>query len=143
MRLDQKISLTAFPPDHAFKAYKVGCYFEATAVLHGYLESQMKSLFHLYAIKNSQTQLSETWDVSEKMSYIMLSHTLFILNIINKKEYHVLVNFNTLRNTLMHRFYLDPYEGTNKGVSIKKFESCFVPAYNLLYQLMEKADELV
>ncbi|MET3032480.1 hypothetical protein [Flavobacterium johnsoniae] len=137
------ISLKGYPSDHAFKAYEEGYYFEAVAVLHGFIEGQMKSLFHLHAITICKTSISDTWDVNDKISYIMLAHVLFVSNLINRNQYDILISFNSVRNELMHRFYLDKYDKDSKGLSKAKLSSCFKPAYNLLYEIMEKADNLM
>lgn len=137
------VTLKDYPPVHAIKAYEEGYYFEAVAVLHGFLEGQMKSLFHMHAITVCKTSISETWDVNDKLSYIMLAHVLFVSNLLNRNQYDILISFNSVRNELMHRFYLDTYESGNKVLSKAKLSSCFKPAYNLLYEIMEKADNLM
>ena len=139
----QIITLKDFPPDHAYDAFQSGYYFEAVAVLHGFLEGQMKSLFHLHCISTCKSQIAETWDVNDKLTYIMLAHVLFVSNLINRNQYDILSSFNSIRNELMHRFYLDKYEGNNSGISKAKLTSIFKPAYNLLYEIMQKADNLV
>jgi hypothetical protein len=140
---DNDFHLKVFPIDHSIDAFKKEYYFEAVAVLHGFIETQMKSYFHLHAVNVSKQPLARSWDVNDKLSYISLAHVIFVLNLIDKSEYDVLVSFNTLRNELMHRYYLDPYEGFPKRISKSKLNSVFKSVVNVTYVIMEKADNLV
>jgi hypothetical protein len=142
------ITLKGSPSDHSYKAYKDGYYFEAIVVLHGHIEGQMKSLFHLHSLKMCKEPIpeswwAETWDANDRLSFIMIAHVLFVNSLITKNEYDILVSFNTLRNTLMHRFYTDPYTEKNKGVSKRKFHSCIKSADKVLCTIMERADNLM
>jgi hypothetical protein len=137
------LNLKEYPTDHALKALKEEYYFEAVAVLHGFIEREMKSFFHLKAATISNTPLKNAWDVNEKLSYIMLAHSLFILNFIGKNEYDTLVSFNTIRNEIMHRYYLDKYEEGHIGISKVKLNSCFKSALKVVKEIGKRADELV
>ena len=137
------IKLKEFPPDHSISAFEKGFYFEAITVLHGYIESEMKSYFHLNSVKNSEVELSIAWDVKEKLSFISLTHLLFVLNLINKNEHDILVSFNTLRNELIHRYYLNLYDESYKGISKNKYTSIYKQTLKLVYLISERADELV
>ena len=101
------------PSEHSYKAYEEGYYFEAVAVLHGHVEREMKSLFHTYFLKMHKEPIpanwyAETYDANDRLSFIMIAHVLFVISLITKNEFDILVSFNSLRNTLMHRFYSAP-----------------------------------
>ena len=137
---DQHITLKSFPEEHSTEAFKKEFYFEAIAVLHGYLESQMRVYFHMYAANITKEPMSKTWDASEKLTYVSLMNVLFILNLIEKSDYDVIVGFNTLRNELMHRYYSDPYEGTPKKISKSRINSVFKSAMKTSELLFQKID---
>ncbi|SDE84253.1 hypothetical protein SAMN05421636_10811 [Pricia antarctica] len=141
------ITFKGIPSDHSYQAYKDGYYFEAIVVLHGHIEGEMKSLFHMYSLNKCKESIpknwfAETYDANDRLSFIMIAHVLFVVSLITKNEYDVLVGFNTLRNTMMHRFYSAPYEGMNKGVSKKKFHSCIKSADRVLCKISERAENL-
>jgi hypothetical protein len=140
---DNDFHLKSFPIDHSIEAFEKEYYFEAVAVLHGFIESQMKSYFHLHAANVSKESLSKGWDINDKLPYISLAHVIFVLNLIDKAEYDNLISFNTLRNELMHRYYLDPYEGWPKRISKSKLNSVFKSVVKVTYLIMERADDLV
>jgi hypothetical protein len=138
-----KIKLKEYPPEHAINAFKQEYFFEAVAVLHGFIELEMKSFFHLKAAKINKMPLSKAWDVNDKLSYIMLAHVLFVMNFISKDEYDTLISFNTIRNEIMHRYYSDKYEEGNKGISKVKLTSCFKSALRVVNKISREAESLV
>lgn len=137
---DKRIRLKDFPPDHAVAAFKKEYYFEAITVLHSWTEKEMRSLFHLCISNKLNIPISEGWDVNEKLSYLPLAHVLFITQQLNKAEYDVLISFNSLRNEVIHRYYLDPYEGSWHEISHVKFTSLFNQTLKIVKDIGYRAE---
>ncbi|WP_146743719.1 hypothetical protein [Aequorivita sp. CIP111184] len=131
-----------FPPDHAFDAFKNEYYYEAVGVLHGFIESQLRNLLLAFSSINQKSELSNIWDINERLDFRNLSNVLFVIHLISKKEYDTLNSLNSLRNEIIHKYFYDPYENMYFGVSHKKFLSIFKPSYNLSYDLIEKIDKM-
>jgi len=142
-KLKQSVRLKDFPPHHSLNAYKLGFYFEAVTVLHGYTESRMRELFHLHATKISRKPLGLTWDVNERLSYIALAHVLFVLQFIDKTEYNVLTGFNAMRNELIHKHFHEPYDDFYYGVSKKKLASCYKQTLKITDKIERKSEGLL
>jgi hypothetical protein len=140
---EKNIRLKAYPPDHAKNAFEQEFYFEAITVLHGFIEQQMRSLFHLCISSKLDIPIADGWDVNEKLSYLPLSHVLFITQQIDKNEYDILISFNSLRNEVIHRYYHDPYEGWGYEISKIKFASQFNQALKVVSEMGFKADKYV
>ena len=131
-----------FPPDHALEAFKKEYYLEAVGVLHGFIESQMRSILHAYSttvINNSDEQV---WDINEKFDFKNLTNILFVLQIIKRKEYDQLFSLNSLRNEIIHKYFYDPFDHNYIGASKKKFLSIFKPAYDLSWKLNELNEKM-
>ncbi len=130
-KIEEFVGFKESPHKHSLKAYNEGYYFEAFTVIHGFLAGQMKAILHLYSHKINKTPLSVAWDINEKLTYYPLAHVLFTFQIITKHEYDILVAFNSMRNELIHKFYLDLYENTYDGITKKKCNSCYKAALKL------------
>ncbi len=141
-KMHQSIRLKEFPTEHSLSAYKRGYYFEAITVLHGFIESQLKSLFHVYSSKATKSPLSVAWDINEKLSFVAATHVSFVLQLITKNEYDILIGFNVLRNELIHKFYLDPYDDFYYGISKKKFSSCYKQALKLASKIVLRVQNM-
>ena len=126
-----------FPPDHALAALKKEYYLEAVGVLHGFIESQMRSILHGYSTTVIDNSDEQVWDINEKFDFKNLTNILFILQLITKKEYTELFALNNLRNEIIHKYFYDPFDNKYIGASKKKFLSIFKPTYSLSWRLNE------
>ena len=131
-----------FPPDHAFEAYKKEYYLDAIGVLHGFIESPMRSILHAYSTTVISNSDEEVWDINERFDFKNLTNILFILQIIKKKEYDHLFSLNSLRNEIIHKYFYDPFDHNYFGASKKKFHSVFNPAYKLSWRFNELNEEM-
>jgi hypothetical protein len=139
----KSIRLKGYPPEHAKIAFEQEYYFEAITVLHGFIEHEMRSLFHLCISVKLKIPIKEGWDINAKLSYLPLVHVLFITKQINKNESDILSSFNSLRNEIIHRYYHDPYEGETYKISITKFASLFNQALGVVKEIGLRADDYV
>lgn len=135
-------SLKKFPPDHAFEAYRKEYYLEAVGVLHGFIESQMRSIFHAYSTTVISNSDEAVWDINEKFDFKNLTNILFVIQIIKKNEYDELFSLNSLRNEIIHKYFSDPFNHNYSGASKKKFLSIFQPAYKLSWKLNELNEQM-
>ncbi|PCI31174.1 MAG: hypothetical protein COB60_12555 [Flavobacteriaceae bacterium] len=126
------------PPDHAYDAFKNGYYYEATGVLHGFMEMQLRHILLAFSTLNLQNDSKDIWDTNEKLNYSNLNNVLYILQLITKDQFVILTSLNSLRNDIIHKYFHDPYEKYYFGVSHKKFHSIFKSSYNLSYDFMSK-----
>jgi len=134
--------LKEFPPDHAYGAYQKEYYLEAVGVLHGFIESQMRSILHAYSTSVLSNSDEQVWDINEKFDFKNLTNILFILQIIKKKEYDELFALNSLRNEIIHKYFYDPFDHHYIGASKKKFSSVSKPAYSLSWKLNQLNEEM-
>lgn len=131
-----------FPPEHAYEAVQNKYYIEGVAILHAYIESMMRSILHAYSTFVIGHTDEDVWDINEKFDFKNLSDIAFVLKLIEKKDYDELKALNSLRNEMIHKSFSDPFAKNYFGVSKKKFNSIFKPAYNLAWMLTEKNEEL-
>ena len=134
--------IKGFPPDHAYEAYKKKYYLEAVGVLHGFIESQMRSIFQAHAIINLKNKDDKTWDIIEKIDFKSISIVLFALQLITKIQLDKLTALNGLRNEIIHKYFYEPFDGSYQGASIIKFASIFKPAYELSWIFNELNEEM-
>jgi hypothetical protein len=120
------IKVEGWPPDHAQKAYDSGFYIEAIQVLHGYIENKLQELLILSgATARAPTQMSETWVVANEIPMNAAVKALFVIGTISHSDYTQVRRFNSIRNRLIHRIFLEPYEKAYPGIPGNEYTEAF------------------
>ena len=132
------------PPDlDAQNAYKDGYFVEALQIIHSFVENQCRSFLMLVGSVKFGAELSETWDLTDTISFHNCIKVLFILNQITKDEYIFHNKLNSLRNNVIHNIYKEPYEKLFLGVPRNEYDSIFNESIENLYFFTNKAEEIV
>jgi hypothetical protein len=121
-----------YPTNHAMRAYREGYFVEAIQVLHGFLEAKMQELLMVSRHGNIVGSLKEVWDITQELSFNALSKALFISGRISQSEYKDLQKFNSIRNKLIHKFFLEPYEKDYQGIPKKDYDKVFHAGIDLV-----------
>jgi len=140
---EEFIRIKHWPTDHAEKAYKNGNYIEALQVLHGWIESNLQGLFHLYGVIDCNQDSKKIWDIVNQINFINVAKVLYILNVLSENEYQQSIKFNSLRNQLIHKIFHDPYEKIYTGISKKEYDNVFKQGLKLADIIRLKAEEKV
>lgn len=128
----EKITITDWPTDYAEKAYQAGYYLEAIQILHGFLENKLRELLMLVGSVHFQAKLETTWDVSNEISLNNTLKALFILNQISKEEYSKIKKINSLRNKVIHQYFLESYEEGVKGIQKNVYDEVYAESLKLV-----------
>jgi hypothetical protein len=124
-----------YPVDHASRAYREGFFLEAVQVLHGFIEVKMQELLMVSRHGNIKRSLQEVWGIAQEMGFNVLAKALFVSGKLTKKDYENLQRFNSLRNRLVHKFFLEPDEKDYKGVPKKEYDLIFQAGMKLVEQI--------
>lgn len=132
-----------WPPERAQKAYNDGYFAEAIQTLHGWLEIKCREMFMLVGGIYFNTDLSDTWDITDEISLNNIIKNLLVLGQITKEEYQDLQQLNTMRNKIIHQMFKEPYEKEFKGIPKKEYDAVFKISLQYSDLLQEKIDNLV
>ncbi len=95
--------------------------------------------FHTVAYSPIKRGYQEVWDITQEMGFNVLARALLVSGKLTKKEYDDLQRFNSLRNRVVHKFFLEPYEKDYKGVPKKEYDLVFQAGMRLVDQIDYKA----
>jgi len=137
------INNKGWPPERAVKAYNEGYFAEAIQILHGWIELKCQELLKLVGSIHFNTELSDTWDITDEIPLNYIIKTLFILGQITKEEYQGLQQLNKMRNKIIHQMFKDPYEDEFKGIPKKEYDYVFKKSCKYSKLLEKKIVELV
>jgi len=137
------IRIRNWPTDHAKQAYTDGNYIEALQVLHGWIESRLQELLHLYGVIDCKQESKKIWDIVNQINFINSAKVLYILNILSDNEYQQSVKFNSTRNQLIHKIFHEPYEKIYEGIPKKEYDNVFKQGLKLADIIRLKTEEKV
>jgi len=143
MKNSKYIRIKEWPPDYAYKAYQKGYYVEAIQVLHGYIENQARSLLMLVGSVHFSTDLADTWDTVDEMSYKDVVKALFAIGQLNKREVTDLLQINSARNKMIHRLFKEPYEKIYEGFPIQEYDRIFRKATRWAIRMLQKNEKII
>lgn len=132
-----------WPPERAKEAYNDGYFAEAIQILHGWIEIKCRELLKLVGNVHFDTELCDTWDITEEIPLNNIIKTLFILGQITKEEYHGFEKLNRMRNKIIHQMFKDPYDEEFKGIPKNEYDSVFKRSLEYSQLLEEKIVDLV
>jgi len=131
------------PWEYVQKAYDEGHYIEAIQILHGFIENQLQELLMLVGAVKFDTDIKNTWDIANQISFLNCLKSLYIIGQFNQKEFNDLLNLNSARNKIIHKiFFSSRYNKESyKGYPKKKFDNIFkksIKAIELIYNKIEQ-----
>jgi len=137
------IRLKGAPDEAAQSAYDAGHYVEAIQILHGWMENQAQSLLMLVGAVHFDAKQSDTWDLTDTISFSACAKVLFILNQITKLEYNELTELNKMRNKIIHKLFKEPYEFAYEGIPKSDYDKVFKRTLEQLYLLTRKCEQII
>jgi hypothetical protein len=120
-----KISLDAYPPDHAVQARNAGYFIEAIQVLHFWLEVKLQEWLLLGRHGNVRTSISTVYDSAFSIPLIQAAKALFVLGKMNKTTFDAVYRFNSMRNRVIHKLFHRTYDKVGPTVDIAEFSKAF------------------
>jgi len=143
MKEAEYIRIRDWPPDHAHETYEKGYYVEAIQVLHGWIEAQARGLLMLVGSVHFSTELADTWDSVDEMSYKDVIKALLAVVQLSKQEIVDLLRINSVRNKMIHQIFKEPYEKIHKGFLKSEFDLVFRDAMLWADKMREKNEDIV
>jgi hypothetical protein len=137
------IRIREWPGDHAKRAYDNQNYVEAIQVLHGFIETKLQELLILTGSVDFNQDSAETWDIANQISYINCSKVLFILGQLSQSEYQNVLQFNSLRNQVVHRLFHEPFNEGVKGIPRADYDRVFKLGIEMSGLLQRKSEEKI
>jgi hypothetical protein len=136
--MTEHIRINKWPADHAKDAYDSGYYIEALQTLHGWLEIKMRELLQLQrveieAVPRREEERARIWNMTEELSLIQITKTLYITGIISEAIHDRINTFNRVRNNLIHKLFHDPYEKVYKSIPKLEYDLAFNEGVELGY----------
>lgn len=65
----------------------------------------MRNLFFAFCTLEQKNERESVWRTNEKFDFKNLSNILFVLELISKKQYEILLSLNGLRNEIVHKYF--------------------------------------
>lgn len=120
-----RISFDIYPPDHAERAFEDGYYIEALQTLHIWMESKIQEWLLLSKHGNSRVSQREVWDAAFSIPLINAIKALFIVGKMPENLYQDVCKFNSMRNKVIHRLFIEPYDGEMPSVRFDEYRKVF------------------
>ena len=118
-----------WPADHAQDAYDAGYYIEALQTLHGWMEVKLRELLQLQReskpIEGKASGWGRAWNMTNELSLNNIAKALFISGALPEDVLDRILNFNRVRNNLIHKLFYDPYEGQHHGIPKEEYDAAF------------------
>lgn len=139
------VKVPDWPPDHARKAYREKYFFEAMQTLHSWLECKLRELLLLQRTLAGadHSGWARSWDISNEFTLNNAAKALFILGAITEAELARIVDFNRVRNNIVHKLFWDPYNESWKGVLKEEYDRAFKAGLKLCEEIEFKSGEVV
>jgi len=122
---DGKIFFDKYPPHHAEQAFYDGYYIEALQTLHLWIEGRLQEWLLLSKHKNSKVSHKARWEVVFSIPLIQVAKALFVTAKMPKRLYDDVSRFNSMRNKVIHRLFVEPYDGEMPSVKFTEYERVF------------------
>lgn len=123
------VKLREWPPDHAYTAYRRKYFIEAIQTLHSWLECKLRELLNmssLYRLKGADEDgWIRAWDLSNEFSLNNAAKALFIIGSLSEAELSRIVEFNRVRNNIIHKLFWDPHNEKWNGVPKSEYDRAF------------------
>ena len=143
MKKKEYIRIRDWPTDHAREAYEKGYFVEAIQVLHGWIETQARSLLMLVGNVYFSTKQAETWDSVNEIGYKDVVKALLAVGQITKHESSDLLQINSARNKMIHQIYREPYEKVHLGFLKSEYDRIFQQAMQWAERMSEKNENII
>ncbi len=144
--MEDYIKIKGWPPaDHARKAYENGYYIEALQTLHGWIECKLRELLLMQRtlLDADHDTWALSWDISNEFSLNNAAKALFILGAVSEDEYKRILQFNRVRNNLVHKLFYDPYDESWRGVRKDEFEKAYQAGLTLCEEVEFKSNQVL
>lgn len=122
---DGKIFFDKYPPDHAEKAFQDGYYIEALQTLHLWIENKIQEWLLLSKHGNSKVSHKDIWDAAFSIPLTHAIKALFVVGKMPKSVYNDVCKFNSMRNKVIHRLFVEPYDGEMPSVKFEEYQQVF------------------
>jgi hypothetical protein len=124
-----------YPPYHAERAFEDGYYIEALQTLHIWIEVKIQEWLLLSKHGNSRVSQREVWDAAFSTSLVNAIKALFIVGKMPKSLYQDVCKFNSMRNKVIHRLFVEPYDGEMPSVSFDEYGKVFKSGIKICQKL--------
>ncbi len=145
--MSEYIKIRKWPADHAQEAYDAGYYIEALQTLHGWMEVKLRELLHMQRAKpdacGKDKDWARSWNMSNDLSLNNIAKALFVVGPLPEDTLNRILSFNRVRNNLIHKLYLDPYEEPFLGIPKEEYDVAFRDGIDLGYIIENMSAERV
>ena len=145
--MSEYIKIRKWPADHAQEAYDAGYYVEALQTLHGWMEVKLRELLHLQRagpnVSGKDKDWVRSWNMSNDLSLTNIAKALFIVGALPEDTLNRILNFNRVRNNLIHKLYFDPYDEPYPGIPKEEYDTAFRDGIDLGYIIENMSAERV
>lgn len=110
------------------------------------MESRLQQILLLQRAKLQSPDdgtFGRAWDVSFELSLNNIAKALFVAGLISEDLLNKLVRFNRVRNAVIHKMFLEPYNKEYRGVPRNEYDEAFQSGVELCELLETMEDELV
>lgn len=129
------IEVPYWPEDHAKKAYAAGYYIEAIQCIHGFIELQLRELVMLNRHdQGPHEHFDMAVDTMYEISLSAVVKVLFIQKVISKEVRDQLMQFNKVRNCIVHQIFSDK-KGARRGIPKKQYDDGYKSGLELMGHL--------
>ena len=132
---DGKIFFDKYPPEHAEKAFKDGYYIEALQTLHLSIELKIQEWLLLSKHGNSKVSQKVIWDAAFNIPLTHAIKALFVVGKMPKTIYDDVCKFNSMRNKVIHRLFVEPHDGEMPSVKFDEYQRVFEKGIKLCEKL--------
>jgi hypothetical protein len=129
--------------DHAQDAKAAGFHIEAIQTLHGWVEVKIREL--LLSLRAEAVGIDKhwgrIWDMTNQISLYNATNALFIAGVLSERQVARILDFNRIRNNVIHKLFHDPYEKEYRGVPVKEYSAAFRAGNKLGWELQTLVEE--
>jgi hypothetical protein len=132
---DGRIFFDEYPPDHAEQAFRDGYYIEALQTLHIWIEVKIQEWLLLSKHGNNKISQKLIWDVVLSIPLTHAAKALFVLGKMPKSTYDDVCKFNSMRNKIIHKLFIESYDGEMPSVKFEEYQKVFKKGIGLCEKL--------
>jgi|SRR6478735_3516598 len=137
------IRINEWPTEYAIKAYESKHYVEAIQVIHGFIENKLQELLILTGSVDFNKEMEDTWDIANQIKLNDCAKVLYVIGQINQTEFQNILNFNSMRNKVIHQLFKEPYDKAIKGVPLNEYDIVYKNGLELCDILQAKSEDKI
>lgn len=150
VKKDNKLYYVVDYWDHIQKAFDGGFYVEALQIPHSYINGQMQMLLQLEGQRTRPDEVAsqdynQKIDTANELGYAQLAKALYVTGVFTHDLYLRLMEFNKIRNKIIHKLFSENSEETDKdnGIPLVQIDKAVKDGIKLCDEVRMRGEDII